>query len=219
MKLAHFSIDDVGLSFKYIFQNSPSTIFDMRLYSALLKWHEEYGLVVSLYSILTVDEFCISNIPNRYRSEFEESKDWLRFGFHSGNEKPFAEDDDYKSSFGKMQEFFEKMGMGCTDTIRLHSWNATDSQEIFLKNRGISTLLMPDDERYTYNNEGIYIKNGIIHRRTDLWFEKEAEISEKSIGLEKEFYVMFTHEWCFDDQKDRIEEALKMLVDNGFSFV
>lgn len=219
MKIAHFSIDDVGLSFRYIYNNTPKTIFDMRLYSSLLKWREKYNLIVNMYCILLLDDFCISSIPDRYGMEFEKNKDWIKYGFHSGNERPFLEDESYRNSYEKAQSFFARMRMGVTDTLRLHSWNASDSQELFLKSKGVKCILMPKDDGYSYNNKGVYFKNGILHRRTDLWFEKVNKLEEKSIKLENDYFAMFTHEWCFDDQKDKIEYMIKLLVDNGYCFV
>ena len=218
MKTAHFSIDDVGLSFRYMHSHKPQTIFDMRLYSTLFRWHKKYGLVANLYCILNIGGFDISNLVDNYQTEFENCSDWLKYGFHSGSAKPFCEDKDYQNSFEKTQVFFKKMRMGYTDTIRLHSWNASDSQEEYLRSKGIKSILMPNEIGYPYDN-GIYYKNGILHRRTDLWFEKVPRIDDKSIKMENDFFVMFTHEWCFDDQRTKIEETLKILAASGFCFI
>lgn len=219
MKKAHFSIDDVGLSFRYLYRNKPKSIFDLRLYSQLLNWHEKYGLVANLFCIVRIEDFCISDLPTMYRTEFENNADWLKFGFHSGNEFSFLEDYDYKNSYEKAEYFFENMSMGQTKAIRLHSWNATDEQELFLKSRGVETLFMPNENDYMYDGNGVYIKNGIIHHRTDLWFEKMGEISDEKLATNKDFIVMFTHEWCFDEQKSRIDKALSFFYDNGFRYI
>lgn len=219
MKKAHFSIDDVGRSFAYISKSKPASIFDLRLYSQLLQWYKEYGVISNLYCIFNLDNFIISDTPMMYKTEFEENANWLKYGFHSGYEKPFIEDSDYMASYVKTHNFIEEMSMGQTRDIRLHSWRATDDQEAFLNYMGIKTLFMPNDKENPYDENGTYIRNGIIHRRTDVWFEKIDEINEENLGVEKEYLTLFTHEWCFDEQKERIDTAIGILINNGFVFV
>ena len=219
MKKAHFSIDDVGASFRYISDREPESIFDLRLYSQLKRWHQEYGLVSNLYCIFCIGDYCISNLPDKYRLEFRENSDWLKFGFHSWNDSPFIEDSDYKRSFTETYLFFNNMKMGKTSAIRLHSWKATDEQEEYLFKQGIDTVFMPNDKLYNYDEEGTYMKNNIIHRRTDVWFEKTDGIMEKELKIEKGYLTLFTHEWCFDAQKEKIEKAIKLLDANGFNFI
>ncbi len=217
MKLAHFSIDDVGASFRYMYNKRPASIFDLRLYSQLLKWHEQYGLISNLYCIYMLDGFDLSVLPDRYQYEFEKNANWLKFGFHSGCSTSFIKDADYKTSYVRTINFIKKMKMGMTQAIRLHSWHASDEQELFLKECGITTIFMPKDG-IVYDDDGTYKNNGIIHRRTDYWIEKMKDINEVSFGLDKEYLTLFTHEWCFDDQKERINTIIKLIFENGFTF-
>ncbi len=217
MKLAHFSIDDVGASFRYMYNKRPASIFDLRLYSQLLKWHEQYGLIASLYCIFMLDGFDLFLLPDRYQYEFEKNANWLKFGFHSRCSIPFIKDADYKTSYVRTLNFIKKMKMGRAQAIRLHSWYASDEQELFLKENGVTTIFMPTDG-IVYSDDGTYENNGIIHRRTDCWIEKMKDVSEASFGLDKEYLTLFTHEWCFDDQKERINTIIKVLFENGFTF-
>lgn len=217
MKKVHFSIDDVCASFSYIQKNHPQSIFDMRLYGQLLDWHIKYGLIVSLYCIYNDNDFNLSMVPDKYKSEFYDSRDWLKFGFHSLDDKPFKEDKDYVNSFNKMLEFTSKMKMGTTSVLRLHSWEVTDEQELFLKSRGVDTLLLSKDGNY--DDEGKYYNNGIIHRRTDCWMEKMCNINCKELGIGRDYIVLFTHEWSFDQQKKRIDRAFEILQNNEYVFI
>jgi hypothetical protein len=56
--------------------------------------HEKYGLKTQLNLFFRtdfyygMDEFDLSEMPDIYKSEFKESSDWLKFGFHSYQEFP-----------------------------------------------------------------------------------------------------------------------------------
>lgn len=217
IKNAHFSIDDVGASLKYIFNKNPSSIFDLRLYSQLLKWHEQYKLVSTLYCIVNIEGFCISELPDKYVNEFADNADWLKFGFHAGDEHPFLQDLNYRESYYTAKEIIEKKKMGCTNSLRLHSWYASDEQESFLNSMGVTTIFMPPDCKEMYI-DGEYKKNGITHRKTDIWFEKMM-IDQMPLDVNRSFLTLFTHEWCFDEQKDKIDAVLSILKQNDYIFV
>lgn len=217
MKKVHFSIDDVCSSFNYIHKNRPQSIFDMRLYGQLLDWHKKYGLIVSLYCIYNDTDFNLSMVPDKYKSEFYDNRDWLKFGFHSLDDKPFKMDKDYANSFNKMEEFISKMKMGTTSVLRLHSWETTDEQDLFLKSRGVEIILSSKDGNY--DDDGKCFKNGIIHRRTDFWIEQMSNINCKELEIGSNYIVLFTHEWCFDQYKKRIETAFEIMQQKGYVFI
>lgn len=109
-KVVHFSIDDVNRSLRYIYFHNPNSIFNLMLYGTLKRWHEQYGLKVSMYCISQLDDFNIASVPIRYSGDFSSSKDWLRFGFHSSNSNPFINDNDYERGFYNAYETFSKWG-------------------------------------------------------------------------------------------------------------
>ena len=91
---AQFFIDDVIWVFRDIARSHPVSIYDNSYMAMLKKAHDEYGLKVQLNVFYRtsfwygVDEFCLSEMPDCYKAEFEAASDWLKFGFHSIEEFP-----------------------------------------------------------------------------------------------------------------------------------
>ncbi|MDR2594954.1 MAG: hypothetical protein LBC87_09330 [Fibromonadaceae bacterium] len=214
----HFSIDDVVKAFRYLTKNCPASIFDVRLFGKLREWHREFGLIVSLYCFNEIDDFTLSQIPEKYMEDFRASCDWLKIGFHGkcGN-YPFKHEVDYITGFESVEQAISQLGAGKTNILRLHSWQATQSQKKFLFEKGIKILLYPNEGIEYDNNDAFY--DGIItHWRTRVWFEKIELINEKSLCIGMERIVAFTHERCFEYEAQKIEKALKIWKGEGYGW-
>lgn len=87
-------IDDVIWLFRDLARQRPESIFDNPFLKILKNAHERYGLKTQLNLFYRtdfyygMDEFNLSEMPDIYKSEFEEASDWLKFGFHSLQEFP-----------------------------------------------------------------------------------------------------------------------------------
>ncbi len=94
MKKAFFFIDDVIWLFRDLTRKRPASLFDNPFLSMLREAHEKYGLRVQLNVFwrtdffYTSDEFCLSEMTDKYKSEWEESSDWLKLAFHAKQEFP-----------------------------------------------------------------------------------------------------------------------------------
>jgi len=216
----HISIDDIGKSFRWLTVNRPKSLFDMRLYGQLKTWHEKFGAVFTLYCFALVEQFLISEIPADYSDEFKANAHWLKFGFHGkcGN-YPFAQEIGYRESFELVEKTIERLGAGKTNILRLHSWQATPDQKKFLFEKGVSTLLYPDDDCLRYDSNDKFTHCSLTHWRTRVWLENIEEINDKTLHVGREQIFAFTHEWCFEHVSGKFEEALKIYRDNGYEFI
>ncbi len=94
MKVAQFFIDDVIWVFRDIAKMKPKSAFDNPFLAMLKKAYEKYGLKTQLNVFYRTsfwygkEEFCLSDMPDTYKEEFEAASDWLKFGFHSMEEFP-----------------------------------------------------------------------------------------------------------------------------------
>lgn len=215
----HFSIDDINRSWRYISTVMPDSIFELRLYGALKRWHELYGLKVSLYCISNLEDFDIERIPDRYGIELNQNRDWLRYGFHSRTELSFAKDADYKKGFESVTRKLKELNAGMTNDIRVHSWIATSEQKKWLLSQGIETLFYPEDKKYQFDENGIFYDEGLKHQVTKCWIEKMGNISVEEAHIGDRFISCFTHEWCFDEQLERIDKLIKMYYEADYIFV
>lgn len=75
-KYLHFSLDDIQQCMSSLSGNAYTTIFQDSTLNILKKWHDEYGIVVSLY---VQGDF---KVNRKYAQELIDNSDWLKFGYH-----------------------------------------------------------------------------------------------------------------------------------------
>ena len=216
----HFSIDDVGGSLRYLIQNRPDSIFDLRLFGKLRDWRSRFGLLVTLYCFVEAGGYSVLQIPKEYTKEFDENSDWLKFGFHGRcGDYPFLQENNYVESFMKMESAKKNLCAGTTSILRLHNWMATPEQVKYLSDKGVTALLYRDDDAMPYDDSGCFYQNGMAFWRTDVCVERLASVSPILLCVGNSRVIAFTHESCFDREIHRIEEALKLYVRNGYLFI
>lgn len=94
MKKVQYFIDDVIWVFRDLTRKNPKSIYDNDFLKTLKKAHDEYGLKVQLNCFYRTsfwygnDEFSLSDMTDKYKAEFTEASNWLKFGFHSIEEWP-----------------------------------------------------------------------------------------------------------------------------------
>lgn len=85
-------IDDVIICFQNIYnnQNSYKSIFEDPFLSIFRELHEKYDTRVHMHIYYeTVDKsFNLSMFPDKYKEEFSQNGDWLKFTFHSRCDQP-----------------------------------------------------------------------------------------------------------------------------------
>lgn len=219
----HYSIDDVWKTLRWLTVNRPASIFDMNFFHILKEWHELFGARFTMYCIIAMRDsgWTFYDIPDAYREDFKANEDWLRFGFHSITDKPFFEEgDEWEKSFLNFEEKRKRLGMGGTDCLRLHSWEVEDSQLAFLLKHGVSIILYKNEEGVPYDENGFFEKQKMTFRRTDLWVEKTGtSVPLELRKIQSGNHTVFTHEWCFWEQTEKIKKALAFHRQNGYKFL
>ena len=194
--------------------NKPQSILDMRFFSKLYDWHLRYGALFTLhcYCFIKNQDYSISEIPQRFAKDFQKHRNWLRFGFHSCTNLPFVDETDYEIAFLNFIQTAQKLQMNSTNILRLHYWNATNRQKQFLYKSGIRVLLYPTDTK-------CFTKCGLEHWCTNFAFEELSILNEQSLCMGESKVVAFTHEWCFEQQIEKIEFALRLYKKNNYVFI
>lgn len=174
----YFSVDDVFGSFLWLEKTNAKTIYESFVFSTLKGLHEKYGISIDAYCIYRIGNRSLSDVSDRWKSEFCQCGDWLRFGFHS-----FTDETNYnESSSEEIQTHYEIMkheinritGCDCmADMIRLHYFSGNKTVARTLRNLGVHVLLTADDDRKSY---GLQEKELSELNRTGTYYDKETDM-------------------------------------------
>ena len=87
-------VDDVIWFLRDLARQRPRRAFDHPFLAGFRKVHEATGLKVQFNLFYRtdffygMDEFTLKDVPDAYKSEFQDNADWMKFGFHSLQEFP-----------------------------------------------------------------------------------------------------------------------------------
>jgi hypothetical protein len=249
LHIFHFSLDDVIDIFKDLTKNENKykSIFENETLSYFRNLHLRYGLVLSCFAYFEDGNgFQLSRATHKFRKEFEENADWLKFGFHAYNGNT-----DYKTETSQkatadynavISSLISIVGEQSIDRIiRIHLYHGNKEVIQALKNAdyGITGLLGADDDRRQYYFDDIertavrhndYVRDSIMYLTvfsTDLRMEKIGNIDDKldSVNASQlvsgtNILVCFTHEWALNKRriKENIERCCQYAVLSKYKF-
>lgn len=237
------SFDDTILLFEDIKENNYDSIFQ----NTTLKWykelHDKYGVVISCYCYYENNNFNLSQFPDKYKDEFKNNSDWLRFGFHTINGETDYQTGDIVGDYVKtVQELERIVGEDSIDNvIRLQRFQGSYEgikKLTQLPDQPIVGLLTADDNRKSYylnsvDNFFIYNHDEIYDTDTELFFfstdfriEYVDNINFKLKELDNDCWnnqtadlVVFSHEWALSmENKNKIEKVCKYAHDKKYRF-
>lgn len=229
-KYVHLSFDDVCVCMRDLSQDSTAydSLFDQPFFGSLRDLHGAYGCKFSLYLFAEDGEFDLSQVPVRYKGEFEANSDWLKFGYHiSYNVRHASQlsDDtilkDYDFCHAQVERFASPKSL--SNTIRLHNFYANDSIVAAIQKRGIGTLLAADDDRLSYNldtvqnktllRDGRLLHNCMQYLQTDIRLESSRFPAWDAFTTlrEKDTLVVFTHEPIYDRTSHKLRRTVRLL--------
>ena len=224
-KEIHFSVDDTFGCFKWLAKNKENvnSIFDSYIFQFAKDLYNQYGIKTSFYCMFTDGEFTLEEIPNKWKSEFIQNKEWIKFGFHAFNDSSrYNENDETRIEYEYnmcVNALKRICGKEClTNKIRLHYFAASEMTVHYLVKQGIKGLLCADDDRGSYDllpaqeqimrAEGRYYseKTKCEYIPTRVRIEHISDIKQAAKGIsclpEKEIEV-FTHEIYLKEESFR----------------
>ena len=233
-KQIHFSVDDTFGCFNWLNKNriSVNNIFDSSTFGFAKKIYEDYGICTSFYCMYTDGEISLHDVASKWEDQFQECKEWMKFGFHCYDGKSnysAASVIEIENDYTKVMNALVKItgGKECfTDTIRLHYFAGSNDTVNFLKEAGINRLLCADDDRGSYNlsedaekelklkgfwyNESI----GMEYVITDFRLENIEDIDKEICKIKQSSrnnFAIFTHEKYLKevDIRAKLETFLK----------
>lgn len=125
MKKLWFFIDDNIWLFRDLTWKNYKSAFEHPYLALLKKAHDEFGLKTQLNCFYRTsffygkDEFCLADMTDKFKLEFEENSDWLKFGFHSMEEWP-----DYPYVNADYDLMYDNLSRAKKEIIRFAGENA-----------------------------------------------------------------------------------------------
>lgn len=85
-----FQVDDNSFFTRDIHQKGYKSIFDSPYLGMFRDFHEKYGVkvVLNLFYTTPEEDFNLSQLSDRYKSEWQDNAHWLKLAFHARNEFP-----------------------------------------------------------------------------------------------------------------------------------
>ena len=174
-------------------------------------------------------EYDVSDLPDCYAKELAACADWLKFGFHAGDDKKKYNVDEPEQVKADYEKFLEAImhatnhNPDCLDrVVRLGFFAGTEANVLALRDceKGILGLLTADNDnkRLSYyfgeektawvNRIGEFWEHGVLFLRSQLRMELvenvDALMEKMREYTEPKVIELFTHEscWC---RKSRVE--------------
>ena len=225
----HISFDDVSKSLEELFSHNHPSIYSVEFFKDLKGLHEKYGACFSLY----VFSDKLDNVNDRYKMEFQQAKDWLRFNFHAYKNKKYGRRG-IKGDYDKGIERLLVMVGGDYDCLdgqfRASYWELSLRNSLYIKNHSLhksyifcardpfspvntNYYLTKEQQNLVYYN-AIYpdVGNGIIFIQTcarldtDEFCRKSMKLISENINWQK-YCEVLNHEWGFN--RERMEKFLE----------
>ena len=234
-RTAHISLDDATEIFLDIYREKYDSIFDNAVLGKLKYLHETYGITVDLYVFGQLDEFEMWDMPVSYREEFCENAEWLKIGYHSITEENPALDgrtfEAFQEEYARIDSAIRRFagGESVAHVLRLHYWYATKEMVAYLKEQGVTGLLCSDRggpsydldekqaEKLYKSRDGSLKEEDITYYATDIRLEDVRDIEAALEEHRKDrIIVIFTHAWCFAENYDKLETAIRWLWQEGY---
>jgi len=239
MKNFVFTVDDNIRFLSELAKGGYCSIFEHPYLALYKRFHERYGLNVQLNLFYECDGFSLSDMPEKYKSEFEAVSDWLKMSFHSRLENlhPYESSSycevlsDCNAVNREIVRFAGEDSLAKTTTI--HYCRATNEGCLALRDAGVSGLLglygTVSEPRLSYainESEGRVIRSGenltvcgITHAAIDLIINTVArsDIADKlSPLLDRQTVKIMIHEQYFYPDYPRYQPDFEEKLNAAF---
>ena len=213
------SIDDVTVSFQNLSKGENSSIFEVNLFQFLLLLHRLLGLKITLYVYAHNYEWTLADIPEKYKHEFEEASEWLKFGFHAVSDEQKEDNilSNFEDAFVETESQIKRFAGEelIARILRLHYWFYPKAYQGVLKNHGVHTILTKEGQQVDLVGLNQWITSIRIEQDT-----MKQIIYKISHCKTNQPLVVFTHEWALN-RKNKVRFALTIafLRLKGYQFI
>ncbi len=240
MKRFFFTVDDNIRFFKEIAKSGALSLFEHPYLAMFRRLHERFALKVQL-NLFFEDGggFCLSDMPDTYRAEWEENSDWLKLSFHAKKERDCSyEFSDYITASrdcaavqGEILRFASEKNLARTTTV--HYCYASKEARAALYDSGVRGLLgLYGGTRVSYENPPEVCErlrrgecamvDGILHAGIDMvlnQFSTEEILDRLPALSERDFLKVMIHEQYFYPDYPRYQKDFEEKLSAVFAFL
>lgn len=231
-KKAYFYIDDTIWALRDITRMRPASMFDTPFFNMLKTAHDKYGTKVQLNLFYRTsyyygnDDFCLSEVTDAYKSEWEANSDWLKMSFHAKEEFPDyphvnAKYEDMKAQFKTVEnEVIRFAGEKSFTYAVCPHWNAVSKNGVkALHDCGVKLLATTKGYTFDFEKYRHLTRPGddsrLLYNR-----QSEARLRSDLSAPEKPYLSLCAHNHLSLEQYDEIRGTLNCFKDEeiGISY-
>lgn len=221
MKKFCFTVDDNIIFLKDLTKGNFKSIFEhpyLNMYKAL---HDKYNLKVQLNLFYESEDFCLSEMTDKFKDEWTKNADWLKLSFHSRKENPPMpyEESDYNEVFADCDSVHREIirfagEKSLSKATTIHFCVVTEKGLNALYDLGVNGLLglygTPDNPRTSYQTPKVLdekirqgenvLHNGITYAGIDIilnCFDIDDIRSKLTALYDRDFIKVMIHEQYF----------------------
>ncbi|MBE6714262.1 MAG: hypothetical protein E7575_03115 [Ruminococcaceae bacterium] len=237
-----FSIDDNIRFLRDLSEKDHENIFSHPYLALFKRLHDKYGAKFQFNLFYSTEGFDLSQMTDRYKSQWQECASWLRFSFHSLTETGFAPyiDSDYQTVFDDASRVHREIIRFAGETslslfTTIHYCQCSQSALCALRGAGIRGLVgLFSDVPSCYGKEYPFLSSPYIYdSASDMYyftndivlnlFSADDAIKKLSLSDNKKFIEAMIHEQYFypdyyayqPDFERKVEACIKHLASKG----
>ena len=220
MKSFCFTVDDNIRFLKELTETPRGSLFDHPYLAMYRRLHDAYGIAVQLNLFYELEDFDLSHMTDRYRTEWEQNASWLRLSFHSRmeNKRPYEQADystvlkDCRAVQSEILRFAGDDSLAKTTTV--HYCLTTEEGTKALYDCGVRGLLglygtdeaprssyqIDEKEAERLRHGHMVWRDGIAHAGINLIVntcDRETCLARLSALVERPFVSLMIHEQYF----------------------
>ena len=199
--------------------------------------HETTGACFTLYVYEYAGDYSITNVPDKWKSEWEQNSHWLKIGYHGicPEIARFDENiplDTFMNSYQTVTDsiIFFAGEPSLSQILRLSYFTGTEEIVDYLSKSGIKYLLAADDQRISYdlspdenellNQHEIFTRRNMTYLKTDIRYENTGCVEDALFNNSNEdILILFTHEWAFTETIGKVGNSAQILSECDWGFL
>jgi hypothetical protein len=228
--------------FQRLSTENVQSLFENPYLAMYKRLHKKYGLKVQLNLFYEMPNFNLSQMTDRFLSEWIDNAHWLKLSFHSRreNKNPYITSDyqevyeDCQAVHREIQRFAGLKSLAKTTTI--HYCQATEDGLRALRDSGVQGLLglfgtdeKPRSSYYLSEADGALLRKGEMIRRHDLCFypldlvmnlyEQDELLKRLQNFLHRESLRVMIHEQYFYPDYPAYQPDFEEKLDTAFALL